>query len=79
MIRWNRTVSETNEIRPESEWIVSDGQQPAIISKELFDKAQIRYKSEYKPPAPDLPLHTNIGYQVLWSTLYAEEPWLPKQ
>lgn len=49
MIRWNRTVSETNEIRPESEWIVSDGQQPAIISKELFDKAQIRYKSEYKP------------------------------
>lgn len=49
MIRWNRTVNETNEIRPKEEWIIADGQQPAIISKELFDKAQARYEQEYKP------------------------------
>lgn len=49
MIRWNRTINETNEIRPESEWIVTDGEHPAIISKELFGKAQERYKREYKP------------------------------
>lgn len=49
MIRWNRTINESNEIRPESEWIVTDGEHPAIISKELFDKAQERYKREYRP------------------------------
>lgn len=49
MIRWNRTINETNEIRPESEWIVTDGEHPAIISKELFGKAQERYKREYRP------------------------------
>lgn len=49
MIRWNRTINETNEIRPESEWIVTDGEHPAIINKELFDKAQERYKREYRP------------------------------
>lgn len=49
MIRWNRTINESNEIRPESEWIVTDGEHHAIISKELFDKAQERYKREYRP------------------------------
>lgn len=49
MIRWNRTINESNEIRPESEWIVTDGEHTAIISKELFDKAQERYKREYRP------------------------------
>lgn len=49
MIRWNRTINESNEIRPESEWIVTYGEHPAIISKELFDKAQERYKREYRP------------------------------
>lgn len=49
MIRWNRTVNETNEIRPRDEWIIADGQQPAIISKELFEKAQARYEGEFKP------------------------------
>ena len=49
MIRWNRTINETNEIRPESEWIVTDGEHPAIISKELFGKAQERYRREYRP------------------------------
>ena len=49
MVRWNRTVNETNEIRPKEEWIIADGQQSAIISKELFDKAQARYEQEYKP------------------------------
>ena len=49
MIRWNRRENETNEIRPKEEWIIADGQQPAIISKDLFDKAQARYEREYKP------------------------------
>lgn len=49
MIRWNRTVNETNEIRPKDEWIIAEGQQPSIISKELFDKAAARHNMEYKP------------------------------
>lgn len=49
MIRWNRTVNETHEIRPKEEWIITDGHHPAIISKELFEKAQARYEQEYKP------------------------------
>lgn len=49
MIRWNRKENETNEIRPRDEWIIADGQHPAIISKELFDRAQSRYEREYKP------------------------------
>ncbi len=49
MIRWNRTVNETNEIRPKDEWIIADGTHPAIISRELFDAAQERYNREYKP------------------------------
>lgn len=49
MIRWNRTVNETNEIRPKDEWIIADGQQPAIIPKELFDRAAARRNMEYKP------------------------------
>lgn len=49
MIRWNRTVNETNEIRPKDEWIIAEGQQPAIISKELFDRAAARRNMEYKP------------------------------
>ncbi|XBX05278.1 recombinase family protein [Enterocloster clostridioformis] len=47
-IRWNRTINETNEIRDPSEWIIRPGHHPAIIDKELFEKAQERYHSEYK-------------------------------
>ena len=47
-IRWNRTINETNEIRDPSEWIIRPGHHPAIIEKELFEKAQERYHSEYK-------------------------------
>lgn len=49
MIRWNRTENETKEIRPKDEWIIADGQHPAIISKDLFDRAQARYEQEYNP------------------------------
>lgn len=49
MIRWNRTTNETNEIKDESEWIITQGHHEAIISKEIFDAAQKRFKSEYKP------------------------------
>ena len=49
MIRWNRSTNETNEIKPKDEWIITDGTHEPIISKELFEKAQKRYNSEYKP------------------------------
>lgn len=49
MIRWNRTNNETNEIKDKSEWIITDGHHEAIISKELFDAAQKRFNSTYKP------------------------------
>lgn len=49
MIRWNRTKNDTNEIKDESEWIVTDGDHEPIISKELFDQAQEIFKSTYRP------------------------------
>ena len=49
MIRWNRTNNETNEIKDESEWIIADGQHPAIIDKETFIKANERFKNTFKP------------------------------
>ncbi len=49
MIRWNRTENATNRIKDQSEWILTDGAQEAIISKELFDTAQKQYKATYKP------------------------------
>lgn len=48
-VRWNRTENETNRIRPEEEWIIVDGKQPAIISDDLFAAAQERFKTEYAP------------------------------
>lgn len=49
MIRWNRTTNETNEIKDESEWIITEGHHEAIIDKETFDKAQEIFKATYKP------------------------------
>ena len=49
MIRWNRSTNETNEIKPREEWIVTEGHHEAIISKDLFEQAQERFKQEYKP------------------------------
>ncbi len=49
MIRWNRTENATNRIKDKSEWILTEGAQEAIISKELFDAAQERFKTTYKP------------------------------
>lgn len=49
MIRWNRTTNETNEIKPKEEWIMAEGSHEAIISKEMFDKAQERFNNTYKP------------------------------
>lgn len=48
MIRWNRTENSTNRIKDKDEWIVTEGQQPAIISKELFESAQERFKASYR-------------------------------
>lgn len=49
MIRWNRTENETNRIKDKDEWIITEGHHEPIISKELFDAAQDRYKSTYRP------------------------------
>lgn len=49
MIRWNRTENETNRIKSKDEWIVVEGKHEAIISKEMFDAAQERFHSTYKP------------------------------
>jgi site-specific DNA recombinase len=48
-VRWNRTENATNTIKPEDEWIVRDGKQEAIISKEIFESAQERRKKDYNP------------------------------
>lgn len=49
MLRWNRTCNETNEIKDEAEWIIRKGEHEPIISEELFNQAQERYRSEYRP------------------------------
>lgn len=49
LLRWNRHCNETNEIKDESEWIIRKGEHQAIISEDLFNKAQERYYTEYKP------------------------------
>ncbi len=49
MIRWNRTENETNRIKDKDEWIITEGQHEPIITKELFDKAQKRFKETYRP------------------------------
>lgn len=49
MVRWNMTSNETKEIKDKDEWIIADGQHEAIISKELFEAAQERFQSTYRP------------------------------
>lgn len=49
MIRWNRTENETNRVKDREEWIIEEGKHEAIISKELFEAAQERFRSNYKP------------------------------
>ena len=49
MIRWNRTENTTNRIKDKSEWVITEGSQEPIISKELFDAAQELYRTTYKP------------------------------
>lgn len=48
-IRWNRTHNATNTIKDKSEWIIEKGNHEAIISEELFEQAQERFKMEYTP------------------------------
>lgn len=49
LIRWNRTENATNNIKDKDEWIIVDGEHEAIISKELFNQAQERFRATYKP------------------------------
>jgi len=46
---WNRYQNETKKEKRKEEWIVRKGHHPAIISEELFEKAQERYQEEYHP------------------------------
>lgn len=47
--RWNRLNQTTHEIRPENEWIIEKGDFDAIVSEELWEKANDRIKKEYRP------------------------------
>ena len=49
MIRWNKTENATHRIKDDDEWVISEGQHQAIVSKELFDAAQARFKENYRP------------------------------
>ncbi len=49
MTRWYRTCNETNEIRDKDEWIIAKGHHEPIISKELFDAAQQRFETDFRP------------------------------
>lgn len=49
MIRWNQTDNTTKKQKDENEWIITEGAQQPIISKELFEAAQEVYKSTYRP------------------------------
>lgn len=49
MIRWNRTISETNEIRPKDQWIIAEGHHEPIISKDLFERAQRQWSQTHAP------------------------------
>lgn len=51
----------TNRIKDQDEWIIADGMQEAIISKELFDAAQERLKKIYKPVESAPLLHISTG------------------
>lgn len=46
IVRWNRTSSETHAEKDQSEWIVSNGCHPPVITKELYDSAMNRFDQE---------------------------------
>lgn len=48
-VRWNRTKNDTNEIKPEEEWIITDGNFEPIISNDLWNAVQDRINKEYTP------------------------------
>lgn len=49
MIRWNRVENETNRIKSQEEWIITQGQHEPIISKEVFEEAQKLRENTYHP------------------------------
>ena len=49
--RWTRKGGKLNvTVRPESEWVVSDGLHPAIVGAETFAECQRILKSRYRQP-----------------------------
>lgn len=49
--QWTRKAGKIDvQIRPESEWVVSDGLHPPIVDAETFDKCQDILKSRWRQP-----------------------------
>lgn len=46
---WNRHNNTDKSLKDKSEWIITDGFHDAIITEEQFEKAQERFRSEYRP------------------------------
>ena len=47
--RWNMTCNETKEVKERDEWIIRKGSHQPIVSEEIFQAAQLRRESEYRP------------------------------
>lgn len=48
-LRWNRVNQTTKKVRPEEEWIIRKGNFEAIVSEELWQRANERIQKEYRP------------------------------
>lgn len=46
---WNRHSNADKSLKATDEWIIADGFHEGIISEEQFEKAKVRYESEFKP------------------------------
>lgn len=46
---WNRHNNADKSLKDKDEWIITDGFHDAIITEEQFEKAQERFRSEYRP------------------------------
>lgn len=46
---WNRHSNADKSLKDKEEWIIAEGFHDGIISEEQFEKAKVRYESEYKP------------------------------
>lgn len=49
IVRWNCVKNDTKQKKDKSEWIITQGTHPAIITEEMYKKAEERYLTEYRP------------------------------